>query len=138
MEEYSDNSDIVAENSQQLAIIEPEPEKRGRGRPKGSRDVVPRRPRAVRIVEEDPREPSPDPPPRQSRASKPYGRCTVRVVEQQEAPARRMEPAPNDFPSPPSPRTLFKQASEAMGQLQGQRESARRAYWQDAISRSLR
>ena len=32
----------------------------------------------------------------------------------------------------------FKQASEAMGQLQGQRESARRAYWQDAISRSLR
>jgi len=117
MAENSDNSDIVAENSQELATIEQQSEKRGRGRPKGSRDAAPRRPRTVRIVEEEPREPTPEP----ARAS-----------------AARAEPAANNDPPPPSPRTLFKQTSDAMATLQTQRESARRAYWQDAINRTLR
>ena len=116
MAENSDNSDIVAENSQELATIEPE--KRGRGRPKGSRDAAPRRPRAVRIVEEEPREATPEePPPTRASAAR---------------------PAANDDPPPPSPRTMFKQASDSMAALQTQRESARRAYWQDAINRTLR
>ena len=114
MAENSDNSDIVAENSQELATIEEQSEKRGRGRPKGSRDAAPRRPRTVRIVEEEPREPTP------ARAS-----------------VARAEPAANDDPPPPSPRTMFKQTSDAMATLQTQRESARRAYWQDAIARTL-
>jgi hypothetical protein len=115
MAENSDNSDIVAENSQELATIEEQSEKRGRGRPKGSRDAAPRRPRTVRIVEEEPREPTP------TRAS-----------------AAPLEPSPNDFAAPPSPRTLFKQASETMAAMQTAKEAARRAYWQDAINRTLR
>ena len=139
MADNSENSEIVEDNSQQLAIIEPdmarEP-KRAPGRPLGSRDKVPRRTRVL-IREEEPREPSPEPP-APKRASKPYGSCTVRIAGQQEAPVRRTEPAPNEFPAPPSPRTLFRQASETMAALQTQRESARRAYWHDAISRTLR
>ena len=138
MGDNSENSEIVEENSQQLAIIEPEDmakPKRAPGRPLGSRDKVPRR-LHVRIREEAPREPSPPPAPK--RASKPYGQCTVRIAEHQEAPVRPTEPAPNEFPAPPSPRTLFRQASETMAQLQTQRESARRAYWHDAIHRTLR
>ena len=143
MADNSENSEIVEDNSQQLAIIEPEDmakPKRAPGRPLGSRDKVPRRSQVRRrpsvvIREEAPREPSPPPP---KRASKPYGQCTVRIAGQQEAPVRPTEPAPNEFPAPPSPRTLFRQASETMAQLQTQRESARRAYWHDAINRTLR
>ena len=40
--------------------------------------------------------------------------------------------------APPSPRTLFAEASRHMAALHQERESARRAYWQDAISKSLR
>ena len=139
MADNSENSEIVEDNSQQLAIIEPDmgKPKRAPGRPLGSRDKVPRR-LHVRIREEEPREPSPPREPAPKRASKPYGQCTVRIAEHQEAPVRPTEPAPNEFPAPPSPRTLFRQASETMAQLQTQRESARRAYWHDAINRTLR
>ena len=126
MAESSDNSEIVAENSQELATIEQEPEKRGRGRPRGSRDTAPRRPRAVRIVEEEPREPSPEPPP------------PVAHAKPAPMPRSALEPSPNDHPPPPSPRTLFKQASDTMATLQAQKEAARRAYWQEAINRTLR
>ena len=126
MAENSDNSEIVAENSQELATIEQEPEKRGRGRPRGSRDTAPRRPRAVRIVEEEPREPSPEPPP------------PVAHAKPAPMPRSALEPSPNDHPPPPSPRTLFKQASDTMATLQAQKEAARRAYWQEAINRTLR
>jgi hypothetical protein len=33
---------------------------------------------------------------------------------------------------------MFRQASETLAALQGQREAARRQYWQEAIAKSLR
>ena len=108
----ADNSDNSGENSQELPTIKEEPEKRGRGRPKGSRDSAPRRTRVIVEQEPEPSEPA--------------------------APKARAAPTEPSQPSPPSPRTLFKQASDSMAALQTQKESARRAYWQDTINRTLR
>ena len=122
-ENAPDNAENVPDNSEELPTIEqkpPEPEKKARGRPKGSKDAAPRKTRTIMELP-----PDPEPEPVRARSQAPR------------RPAREVEEPPPP-PPPPSPRTLFKQASEAMGQLQGQRESARRAYWQDAISRSLR
>ena len=55
------------------------------------------------------------------------------IVETREPSPPREVVAPAQ--APPSPRTLFQQASQRMTLL---REKARRAYWQDAISKSLR
>ena len=107
-EQIADN----AENPEQLAITdEPVPPKR-RGRPAGSKDKAPRRTKTV-IIET--REPS---PPRE-----------------RPAPAAA---ASQPSAAPPSPRTLFAEASRHMAALHQEREIQRRAYWQDAISKSLR
>ena len=118
-EELPENQEQSPDNARELPTNEEKAEKRARGRPKGSKDTVPRRPRVV-IVEQSP-EPDPPPPP------KPKER------KQQREPVYHEPP-----PSPPSPRTVFRQASESLAALQDQREQARRAYWQDAIARSLR
>ena len=122
-EELPENQEQLPENSQELPTNEEKVEKRARGRPKGSKDTVPRRPRVV-IVEQSP-EPDPPPPPK-PRERKP---------REQREPVYHEPPQP---PEPPSPRTVFRQASESLAALQDQREQARRAYWQDAIARSLR
>ena len=112
-QEVPDNS----ENSEQLAIMDENAENvppKRRGRPAGSKDKAPRRTKTV-IIET--REPS---PPRE--VAKP-------------APSQPAQAAQAD---PPSPRTLFARASAHMTQLHLERESARRAYWQDTISKSLR
>ena len=113
MEDIPENSDNSPEKSEEIP-------KRGRGRPKGSKDTAPRRTRI--------REVSPEP-----------------VVKAQPKEARPKEAAaakeakPTELTAdPPSPRTVFRQASDSLAALQGQREAARRAYWQDAIARSLR
>ena len=103
--------------------LEIEP-KRGRGRPKGSVDRLPRK--RTKIVEEAV-EPPPPPPPT--------------PVEPVKMKVRRTTPAPAPVqapPEPPSPRTLFKQATETIHQLQTQREHARRDYWAGQIAKSLR
>ena len=114
------------EDSQELESqpLEIEP-KRGRGRPKGSVDRLPRK--RTKIVEEAV-EPPPPPPPT--------------PVEPVKMKVRRATPAPAPVqappPEPPSPRTLFKQATETIHQLQTQREHARRDYWAGQIAKSLR
>jgi hypothetical protein len=118
-EQLPENPEQLPDNSQELPTNEEKAEKRTRGRPRGSKDTVPRRPRVV-IVEQSP-EPDPPPPP------KPRERKPREPVYQPPQP-----------PEPPSPRTVFRQASESLAALQDQREQARRAYWQDAIARSLR
>jgi hypothetical protein len=120
-EQLPENPEQLPDNSQELPTNEEKVEKRARGRPKGSKDTVPRRPRVV-IVEQSP-EPDPPPPPKPK-----------------ERKPREREPVyqPPQPPEPPSPRTVFRQASESLAALQDQREQARRAYWQDAIARSLR
>jgi hypothetical protein len=120
-EQLPENPEQLPDNSQELPTNEEKAEKRARGRPKGSKDTVPRRPRVV-IVEQSP-EPDPPPPPKPK-----------------ERKPREREPVyqPPQPPEPPSPRTVFRQASESLAALQDQREQARRAYWQDAIARSLR
>ena len=118
-EELPENPEQLPDNAEQLPTTEEKVEKRARGRPKGSKDTVPRRPRVV-IVEQSP---EPDPPPPKPRERK------------QREPVYHEPPQP---PEPPSPRTVFRQASESLAALQDQREQARRAYWQDAIARSLR
>ena len=103
--------------------LEIEP-KRGRGRPKGSVDRLPRK--RTKIVEEAV-EPPPPPPPT--------------PVEPVKMKVRRTTPAPAPVqapPEPPSPRSLFKQATETIHQLQTQREHARRDYWAGQIAKSLR
>ena len=98
------------ENSDNSPEKSEELPKRGRGRPKGSKDTAPRRTRI--------REVSPEP--------------------MKEARPKEAKAAPTAEKAPPSPRTVFRQASDSLATLQGQREAARRAYWQDAIARSLR
>jgi len=111
MEDIPENSDNSPEKSEEIP-------KRGRGRPKGSKDTAPRRTRI--------REVSPEP---------------VVKAQPKEEKAQPKEPAaqPKEAAArSPSPRTVFRQASDSLAALQGQREAARRAYWQDAIARSLR
>ena len=105
--------------------LEIEP-KRGRGRPKGSVDRLPRK--RTKIVEEAVAPPPPPPP---------------TPVEPVKMKVRRTTPAPAPVPvqappEPPSPRSLFKQATETIHQLQTQREHARRDYWAGQIAKSLR
>ena len=109
MENSPENSDNSPEKSEELP-------KRGRGRPKGSKDTAPRRTRI--------REVSPEP---------------IKEAKPKEARPKEAKAAPTEVEkAPPSPRTVFRQASDSLATLQGQREAARRAYWQDAIARSLR
>ena len=117
-----ENEATIAEQApSEEAIAEP----KRRGRPAGAKDKAPRKPRErTRIIEEPPtpRPPPPTPAPKAARAAKPR---EERVAE---PPARE----------PMSPRTLFRAASDHIATLHSERESARRAYWQDAIARSLR
>jgi hypothetical protein len=108
MENSPENSDNSPEKSEEIP-------KRGRGRPKGSKDTAPRRTRIREVSPEPAKEAA---PPKE---------------------AKHREPKePKAEQAPPSPRTVFRQASDSLATLQGQREAARRAYWQDAIARSLR
>ena len=100
------------ENSDNSPEKSEEIPKRGRGRPKGSKDTAPRRTRI--------REVSPEP------------------AKEAAPPKEAKHREPKAEQAPPSPRTVFRQASDSLATLQGQREAARRAYWQDAIARSLR
>jgi len=59
------------------------------------------------------------------------------IVEAREPSPPREAAAPAQV-APASPRTLFQQASRHMTILHEEREKARRAYWQDTISKSLR
>ena len=109
--------------------------KKGRGRPKGSVDKAPRK--RTKIIEEavePPAPPAPPPPP-------------VAPVEPVRVKTRRApavaQPAPTQVatptaPAPLSPRTIFKQASETIYQLQSEREHARRQYWTAQVEKSLR
>jgi hypothetical protein len=129
MAEQSEQSEVVSDNAATIAEQAPseeaiaEPKKRGR--PAGAKDRAPRKPRErTRIIEEPPTPPPPPPaPPKAARAAKP-------MEERVEPPARE--------PTPMSPRTMFRVASDHIASLHTERESARRAYWQDAIARSLR
>ena len=112
MEDIPENSDNSPEKSEEIP-------KRGRGRPKGSKDTAPRR---TRIREVSP-EPVVKAQPKEPATAKEEAKPTVQ---------------PREAARSPSPRTVFRQASDSLAALQGQREAARRAYWQDAIARSLR
>ena len=115
MDNCPENSDNSPEKSEELP-------KRRRGRPKDSKDAAPRR---TRIREVSP-EPVVKAQPKEGPKEGPKEEPTEPTVQPREA-ARS-----------PSPRTVFRQASDSLAALQGQREAARRAYWQDAIARSLR
>ena len=102
----------MAENSEEIEQLPDNVEeapKKPRGRPKGSRDAAPRKPR-TRIVEEPPSPTEARPPTRVAKAA----------------------------PEPMSPRSVFRHASDAITSMQSEREAARRAYWSDAIGRTLR
>ena len=115
-------SATIADNSQELLENSEKSEKRGRGRPKGSRDSVPRKPRTI-IVEEP--EDAPEPPEKVKRVKEP--------------PTKAPTPSTPSAPSAPlSPRTIFHQASATIAQMQSEREKARGDYWSEAITKSLR
>ena len=128
MADNPEQSEVVSENEPTIAEQAPAeeaiPEPKKRGRPAGAKDKAPRKPR-TRIIEEPPTPPPPPPTPapKAARAAKPREET-------------RVEPARE--PAPMSPRTLFRAASDHIATLHSERESARRAYWQDAIARSLR
>ena len=128
MAALEENSATTEENPQELESPPPEVEPKWRGRPKGSVDKAPRK--RTNIIEEavEPLQPSPPPTP----------------VEPVKTKVRRATPAPSPVPvqappvAPPSPRTIFKQATETIHHMQTQREAARREYWCQQISKSLR
>ena len=115
------------EDSPELESQPLEIEKRGRGRPKGSVDRLPRK--RTKIVEEAVEPPPPPAPP-------PTPVEPVRMKTRRTTPTPAQVQAPP--PEPPSPRSLFKQATETIHQLQTQREHARRDYWAGQIAKSLR
>jgi hypothetical protein len=131
MADNSEQSEQVLENEPTIAEQAPSeeatPEPKRRGRPAGAKDKAPRKPRErerTRIIEEPPTPPPPPPAaPKAARVAKP--REEVRAEPAREA-------------APMSPRTMFRVASDHIATLHNERESARRAYWQDAIARTLR
>ena len=131
MAEQSEQSEQVLENEPTIAEQAPSeeaiPEPKRRGRPAGAKDKAPRKPRErTRIIEEPPTPPPPPPTPAAPKATRVAKAREERVAE----PARE--------PTPMSPRTMFRVASDHIATLHNERESARRAYWQDAIARTLR
>ena len=143
MTEALENSEELLENSQQIADNEElsvQIEKRGRGRPKGSVDKAPRK--RTKIIEEEPAPPAPAPaPPAPPPPIAPPAPAEPVRLKTRRAPAVA-QPAPIHVPTPQtvplSPRTIFKQASETIYQLQSEREHARRQYWAAQIEKSLR
>ena len=126
--EKSEKAEELPEKAEKEETIDPAPKKRGR--PAGSKDSAPRKPR-VKIVEEPPTpppEPVPDPPPEPAKKAR---------VKQ---PVAETPPAPTAVAAAPplSPRSVFRHASDHIATLQSQREQARKAYWMDAVSRTLR
>ena len=128
MAQLEENSPTIEEKTQESESqpLEIEP-KRGRGRPKGAVDKAPRK--RTKIIEEAVEPPAPPPP------VTPAEPVRIKVRRATPAPAQVQAPTPA---APPSPRTMFKQASETIHQLQTQREHARRDYWAEQISKSLR
>ena len=142
MTEALENSEELLENSQQIAENEElsvQIEKRGRGRPKGSVDKAPRK--RTKIIEEAVEPPAPAPAP--APAPPPIAPAEPVRLKTRRAPAVAQPapihvPTPQTAPAPLSPRTIFKQASETIYQLQSEREHARRQYWAAQIEKSLR
>ena len=130
IEEVQENAPTIEEKEP----VEAAPAPKKRGRPPGSRDTAPRKPR-VRIVEEPPTpppEPAPPPPePAPKRAPR------AKAVPREVAPKEMPRELPRDAPDM-SPRTMFRVASQHIATLQTERENARRQYWAETISRSLR
>ena len=140
MTEALENSEELLENSQQIPENEELPEqieKRGRGRPKGSVDRAPRK--RTKIIEgaAEPPVPAPAPAPVPVIAPAEPVRLKTRRAPAASQPAPII-PTPQTAPAPLSPRTIFKQASETIYQLQSEREHARRQYWAAQIEKSLR
>ena len=141
--EALENSEELLENSQQIAENEElsvQIEKRGRGRPKGSVDKAPRK--RTQIIEEavEPAPPAPAPAapaPAPTAPAEPV-RLKTRRAPAVAQPAPIHVPTPQTAPAPLSPRTIFKQASETIYQLQSEREHARRQDWASQIEKSLR
>ena len=147
MTEALENSEELLENSQQSTENEElsvQIEKRGRGRPKGSVDKAPRK--RTKIIEEAVESPAPAPPAPPAPAPAPAPppapvepvRLKTRRAQAVAQPAPTLVPTPQTAPAPLSPRTIFKQASETIYQLQSEREHARRQYWAAQIEKSLR
>jgi hypothetical protein len=124
--EKSEKAEELPEQSEKEPTIEAAPKKRGR--PAGSKDTAPRKPR-VKIVEEPPTPPpEPDPPePKKAKVKLP-------VAETPAVPAATAAP----MAPPLSPRSVFRHASEHISLLQSEREKARKAYWMDAVAKTLR
>jgi len=141
-----DNSQETTENSENSQeIVEVTAEKRGRGRPKGSRDSVPRKRKIIEepVAQEVPPEPPTPPVPEIVAPSEPARMKTRRAYTPRAptpVPQHSPQPAqpPPPPPQPPSPRTLFRQAGETMYHLQTQRNNARRDYWAEQIEKSLK
>ena len=146
MTEALENSEELLENSQQITDNEElsvQIEKRGRGRPKGSVDRAPRK--RTKIIEEAVEAPAPAPPapaPPPAPTPPPIAPAEPVRLKTRRAPAvsqpAPIMPTPQTAPAPLSPRTIFKQASETIYQLQSEREHARRQYWAAQIEKSLR
>ena len=145
MTEALENSEELLENSQQNEELSVQIEQRGRGRPKGSVDKAPRK--LTKIIEEavEPPAPAPPAPPAPAPAPAPAPtapaepvRLKTRRAPAVAQPAPIHVPTPQTAPAPLSPRTIFKQASETIYQLQSEREHARRQYWAAQIEKSLR
>ena len=143
MTEALENSEELLENSQKTTEngeLSVQIEKRGRGRPKGSVDKAPRK--RTKIIEEavepaPPAPPAPAPAPAPTAPAEPVSLKTSRAPAVAQ-PAPIHVPTPQTAPAPLSPRTIFKQASETIYQLQSEREHARRQYWAAQIEKSLR
>ena len=116
--ENIENSEATPEPQEPVAPeptpAEPAPEKRGRGRPAGSKDRAPRTTKPkVRVEPIPPRE-----PPAPKRAPAP--------AQEPERPPSPVEERPPS-PEPPSPRTLFRQTSAHLLNLRDVMNSQKRA-----------
>ena len=87
----------------------PEPAKRGRGRPAGSKDAAPRKKKiTVRV------EPIETPPPEPKAKAKPAVKPPVEKAEEPPQEEQAQEPSP-----PPTPRRLLRETSRHLVHLKG-------------------
>ena len=122
-----DNIPEKEEKPETTPVAEPsaEPAPKKRGRPKGAPDKAPRKKKIV-IVEQ---------PAETSEAS------TARVAPETVKPAAQVAPPESPpvktEPEPPSPRSLMREASKHILQLQTLRDVARRNILQNAYTKNL-
>ena len=126
--------DIVAEKEEPAAPVveEKPPEPKKKGRPAGAKDRVPRK-KKITIVEE-PLEVAPEPV---EAAPKARAKATPKAPPEEPPTPLPRHHVSFEEPTPPSPRTMLREASKHILNLRTLADQARRTHLQDIYTKKL-